>query len=97
MHVYNVQPRTAEHPNLREFSMSYNELRLILDSAVKYKPAGVRTVFLEQGHMAGVQGCYVSGTDRQICVDNSAHWHLWPCNYPVKFQTAQKSMEEKNI
>lgn len=39
--IHNVQARIAEHPNLREFSVSYNKLRLILDSAVKNKSAGV--------------------------------------------------------
>lgn len=54
-------------------------------------------VFPEQGHMVSVQERYVSGANRQIWMDNSAHWHLRPHNYPIKFQIAQKNVEEKNI
>lgn len=37
-------------------------------------------VFLEQGDVGGGEEWHVSGANRQICTDNSAHRHLWPHN-----------------
>lgn len=52
-------------------------------------------VFLEQGHVVEVQECYVSGGNRQICINNSSHRYLWPHNYPIKISDSSEELGRK--